>query len=251
MKILIVEDEHLLSEYLVKKLVSLGYEQSKMYQAYSVKDTIAAVQSQEFDIAFFDIELEDGTSFDIFEQSQIDFPVIFTTAYHQYAIDAFKFNSIDYLLKPIEDNALHKALGKYEKLWKPKVEATNSNWIHQLRAMMEPQYKTRFVSKIGDRIKLIDASDIHLVYSKHKGTYIYTNKSFLVDYSLERLQEMLDPKVFFRINRQQLVSIKAIKDIISFSSSRLKVELNINYEEELIVSRDKVSSFKKWLEGQL
>jgi DNA-binding LytR/AlgR family response regulator len=251
MKILIVEDEKLAFERLKTILSKFKPDIESLKHAQSVQQAVESFKNTTFDLAFFDIELADGLSFDIFEEAEIDCPIIFTTAYNQYAIQAFKHNSIDYLLKPIDKTSLNNALDKYDKLWKPKADNNIKLLIEDFKSLMGQTYKSRFVIKIGERIKLIETKDFKLVFSRDKASYVLTDREILLDYSLDKMQELLPPERFFRINRKHLVAINAIKDIISYSNSRLKVVLEKPFEDELIVSREKVSTFKLWLEGEL
>lgn len=251
MKVLIVEDEKLAFERLERMLKTALNEPVEMVSANSIQKAIETIHHQSFDLAFFDIELSDGLSFEIFEKTEVNCPVIFTTAYHQYALQAFKHNSVDYLLKPIDKIELATAIEKYKTYWRDAEKSFNieKTLFVEFKKLLHDDYKKRFVVKIGAHIKLIESKDIQLIYSLGKASYIRVDKDYLVDYSLDKLSEMLSPKKFFRINRNHIIAMDSIKDIIAYSNSRLKVVLKINYEEELIVSREKVSWFKTWLEG--
>lgn len=205
-----------------------------------------------------DIQLGDGLSFEIFQKTEIKCPVIFTTAYDEYAVRAFKVNSIDYLLKPIDADELRAAIEKFKNLQKPIQKAgtiTHQNLTLLEKAMQllgqQPQYKNRFVIKIGEHLKYIPTDSIDFFFSREKATYLQTkdNKRFVIDYPLDQLEKMMDPKDFFRINRAYLVCLTAIQDIITYSSSRLKTVLRNSPEPDIVVSRDKVQSFKDWLDG--
>lgn len=201
------------------------------------------------ELVFMDIQLSDGLSFEIFEFVEINCPIIFTTAYDEYALKAFKVNSIDYLLKPIDEEDLTNSLGKLKRLNKPE-----TNQIEQITQVIEKlsnKYKNRFLIKIGEHIKSIPADEIHYFFSRNKASYctIEDGKNYLLDYSLDQLEDMLDPKSFFRVSRQFIVSIKGIKDIISYSNSRLKIVFKHEVDLEGIVSRDRVSEFKNWLDS--
>ena len=248
MNILIVEDEKLAFERLSLLLRKANLEINNIAHYSSVSEAVQKIKTESFDLAFFDIELSDGLSFRILEQVDINFPIVFTTAYNQYAIQAFKHNSIDYLLKPIDRNELNNAIDKFNTHWKkstPKID--EKKLITDFKNLLQDNYKKRFTVKIGEHIRILETKDIRLVYSQNKGTYIRTTRNALVDYSLDRIDDLLSPKTFFRISRKHIVSIEFIKDIIAYSNSRLKVILDTDFEEELIVSREKVKSFKSWI----
>ena len=251
MNLLIVEDENLAFERLTRLLKASSLNIQNIQQATSIREAVNIIQENTFDLAFFDIELSDGLSFEILEQVSIDFPIIFTTAYNQYAIQAFKHNSVDYLLKPIDKQELQKAIDKYKAVWtKQKPEIDQQQLLSDFKNLLNDNYKKRFTVKIGEHIRIIETSEIKLIYSENKGTYIHTTKGNLIDYSLGEMEHLLSPKQFFRISRQYIVAISAIKDIVAYSNSRLKVILNTNYSGDLIVSREKVKAFKMWLESE-
>jgi len=196
-----------------------------------------------------DIQLADGLSFEIYEQTIVKTPVIFTTAYDEYALKAFKVNSIDYLLKPVDLNELKNAIDKYKENNSPKeipVQVFDSI-MHSLTK----KYKDKFVINVGEHIKVFTTEDIQCFYSMEKYTFLQNNsgRDYAINYSLDQLEDLLDPAQYFRINRKFIVSFSAISDIISYSNSRLKVKLNSNESNDLLVSREKVQDFKKWLEN--
>lgn len=199
------------------------------------------------DIFFMDIHLSDGVVFDLLAESQMDVPIIFTTAYDQYAIKAFKQNSIDYLLKPIDEDELDQAIAKYQKT-KSKVD------LSSIAALLSnqgtpPSYKERISVKVGDKIRTFNISDIHLFYSADKINYLLTpeGRAYPIDYSIEEIHKLLDPSQFFRVSRGYIVAIKAINDVVAYSNSRLKVKVKSTKEHEIIVARDRVKDFKAWL----
>jgi len=196
-----------------------------------------------------DIQLADGLSFEIFEQTIVKTPVIFTTAYDEYALKAFKVNSIDYLLKPIDQDELNNAIDKFKKNNRTKEIPAQvfDNILHSLTK----NYKNKFVVKVGEHIKVFMIDDVQCFYSMEKYTFLQNNsgRDFAINYSLDQLEDLLDPTRFFRINRKFIVSFSAISDIISYSNSRLLIKLNSNQSDELIVSREKVQGFKNWLES--
>ncbi|HET8887134.1 MAG TPA: LytTR family DNA-binding domain-containing protein [Salinimicrobium sp.] len=202
------------------------------------------------DVIFLDIQLSDGLSFEIFDVVDIKSACIFTTAYDEYALKAFKLNSIDYLLKPIDDEELETAIQKFEK--NRSIVGDNIN-VQQFRNLMkqafEPNFKTRFSIQVGQYLKLVEASEICFFYSENKGTYLSTfeGRNYLLDSSLEALEKEINPQEFFRVNRKCIVKLKAIKDIINYTNSRLELKLHVNPGFPLIVSREKVKDFKQWI----
>ena len=202
------------------------------------------------DLAFFDIQLADGLSFEIFEETLVPCPIIFTTAFNEYAIKAFKVNSIDYLLKPIDFEELSTAIDKFKRIRGQQPVVNSQAIFDNVLNMLTDNYKQRFVVKVGERIKSIQVENILYFYSLEKATYLHTSddRNYVIDYSVEQLENLVDPNKFFRINRKYLVSLVAIDDIISYSNSRLKIELKHNDEMDAIVAREKVQNFKKWLD---
>lgn len=250
MKVLIVEDEKLAFERLCLLLERLDFESQAILHCSSISQAVKLIDENLFDLAFFDIELEDGLSFEILEKAKISFPIIFTTAYNQHAIKAFKHNSIDYLLKPVDPKELAGAIDKYNTYWKNiPVESNQNILVEELRSMMNNSFKERFIVKIGEHIRIVETKSIKLIFSQNKGTYFRTTKDILVDYSLDKLEELISPKLFFRISRKHIVALESIKDIIAYSNSRLKIILDTDFDEDLIVSREKVKDFKAWLEA--
>jgi DNA-binding LytR/AlgR family response regulator len=250
MNCLIVEDEKLASERLVglikKYDPSIGV--SEIVQ--SVKNAVQWLNTHKApDIIFMDIQLADGLSFEIFEQTIVKAPVIFTTAYDEYALKAFKVNSIDYLLKPVDLNELKNAIDKYKENNSP--EEIPVQVFDSIMHTLTKKYKDKFVINVGEHIKVFTTEDIQCFYSMGKCNFLQNNsgRDYAINYSLDQLEDLLDPAQFFRINRKFIVSFSAISDIISYSNSRLKVKLNSNESDDLIVSREKVQDFKKWLEN--
>ncbi len=201
------------------------------------------------DLLLLDIQLADGLSFDIFKSVSVDSFVIFTTAFDEYAIKAFELNSIDYLLKPIDKPRLSAAIDKYKKIKQP----TPAFSITDLLAAMEQKkgsFKKRFLINMGSRIKSVETNDIALFYVLEKNAFLTTveGKNYPVDFSLDKLEELLDPELFFRINRQQIIHYKAIDRITVFSKSRIRIEPNLKTDQELLVSTNKSHEFRQWLD---
>ncbi len=253
MNIIIIEDEHLAVKRLSDLIKKYDKEITVSAKIQSVKKAVEWFNNNpEPDLAFMDIQLGDGLSFEIFEQVKINCPIIFTTAFDEYAIKAFKVNSIDYLLKPFDFKELKSAMDKFRNRISKAQKSNNieNNQIEQVINMLSKKYKERFTVKIGEHIKLVSTSDILCFYSSEKATYIYTKekRNYLLDYSLEKLETLINPKIFFRVNRKFIININAVKDIIAYSNSRLKINIQDFMDEEIIVSREKVSKFKTWLE---
>jgi DNA-binding LytR/AlgR family response regulator len=203
------------------------------------------------DLIFLDIQLSDGLSFEIFEKIDIKSAVIFTTAYDEYALRAFKLNSIDYLLKPIDEEELATAISKFANQFQVN-SVSNIDFEAIKRMLVNPvskEYRKRFSVKIGQQIKVIDIAEIECLYSENKGTYIHTsdNRDYLIDSSLEVVEAELDPKDFFRISRKYIIPLQFVKEIQLYSNSRLKISLPTYKADEVIVARERVSDFKEWL----
>jgi DNA-binding LytR/AlgR family response regulator len=254
MTIIIIEDEQLAAERLEKMIKQYDPGIQVIFKAESVTKSVEWLQKNAHpDLAFFDIQLADGISFEIFEQIKLECPVIFTTAYDEYAIRAFKVNSIDYLLKPIDAEELVNAINKFKFTYRHKVTPQlpfGAETLDRVMKMLTNKYKNRFVVKVGEHIKFIPVEDILYFYSMEKATYLTTcdNFHYVLDHSLESLEEVVDPDKYFRINRKYLISIDAIVDMVSYSNSRLKIKLLHPPEDMIIVSRERVQEFKRWLD---
>lgn len=248
MKIIIIEDEPLAQDELVRLI-------NKRFPAFeilamldSVENSVEWLKHNRADLIFTDIRLSDGISFDIFEQVEVKTPVIFTTAYDSYAIRAFQVNSIGYLLKPIIETDLVKAIEKSD---------TSVHSPHNLKQLLEAlhptrTYKSRISVKSGDKFMYIDMADIAYFYAEEGVTFTATrqNRKHLVEYTLETLEPMLDPHTFFRITRGCIASIGAVASVSKYFNSRLKIKLEPIHESELLVSRVRVPAFLKWLDGE-
>jgi len=251
MKVIIIEDEKPAARRLKRLLDDMQIEVQAML--HSVSESIDWFFNNEHpDLIMLDIQLSDGLSFEIFEQIKINSAIIFTTAYDEYALKAFKLNSIDYLLKPIDVDELKIAIDKFKSNYsKPQSLKINIDQIKKLLVNpLDKNYKKRFTIKIGQHIRMVNTNDIECFYSENKASYLYSieNKNYLMDYSLEQLENQLDPLKFFRVNRKFYINIEAIKDIISYTNSRLQIKLNHFNAFDIIVSREKVKDFKHWLE---
>jgi DNA-binding LytR/AlgR family response regulator len=250
MNILIVENEIPAAD----KLVSLLKKADKSITVTGIVETVEAAinKLQELpqpDLILMDIQLDDGLCFEIFETIQIDIPVIFTTAFDEYTLKAFKVNSIDYLLKPVDEESLKTALGKFRKLYSEHDPYKKD--FKQLLYEFRNQYKSRFLIKIGEKYRSVPVSEISHFHISERNVFLCDlgGKDYGVDYSLEQLQGMLDPRKFFRINRECIVSIDVISLMHSYSSSRLQLTLKDHKEKDLfVVSRDKVTEFKRWID---
>ena len=250
MTTIIIEDEKPAARLLQRKLQKLDVEVGVML--HSVEESIDWFTKNEHpDLIFLDIQLSDGLSFEIFEKIHIKSAVIFTTAYDEYALRAFKLNSIDYLLKPIDEEDLEVAVSKFKSRL-PKQETLQLDFDQIKKMLSNPfdkNYKKRFTVKIGQHLKVIAIEEIECFFSENKGTYLHTfdNRNFLIETTLELLEQDLDPSEFFRVSRKFIIPLKAIKEIVVHSNSRLKVILPSYKEEEVIVSREKVADFKTWI----
>jgi len=250
MKVIIIEDEKPSARRLQRMLAQLNIEAEVML--HSVEESLTWFQNKEHpDLIFLDIQLSDGLSFEIFETLEINSAVIFTTAYDEYALQAFKLNSIDYLLKPIDEDDLEKAVAKY-KVRLPEHQTVKLDFDEIKKLLVNPierEYKKRFAVKVGKHLKLINIDDIECFYSENKGTYAATSdkRNYLLDLSLEQVEEELQPHKFYKVSRKFIVNINAINDMVSYTNSRLKIKLNTFNETEIVVARERVRDFKNWL----
>ncbi|HVG11569.1 MAG TPA: LytTR family DNA-binding domain-containing protein [Flavisolibacter sp.] len=256
MRFLIVEDEALLAKRLINLLASLLPEATIAGQTKSITDTVQWLKEKEPpDLIFMDIELADGQCFAIFEQCTTDSPIIFTTAYDEYALKAFKLNSIDYLLKPIKEEELAAALQKWKK---NTVGAPEHSTASKIEALMQEfrtssswAYRSRFLVRHGQKLLPIDTDDIGYFSSKSSLTFLVTRQKqkYFIDYTLDEVEEMLNPKEFFRVNRQFILAQAIVKAVQPWFNGKLKLDVQIPTEEDIVVSRDKASFVKDWLGG--
>ena len=254
MKILIVEDEPLAAAQLVALITGIVHDAKILAVCDTIESTLKWLSVNEApDLAFFDIHLGDGISFEIFKRTEFQIPVIFTTAYDQYALQAFKVNSIDYLLKPIDKTELASALHKFELLHQTTSAKITPQLIQNLISSIgKPEYKKRFLVKIGTHLRSIDTESVSYFYSYQKGTFLKSDdgRNYLLDQTLETIEQLVDPDKFFRINRKYLVALSSIIDVISYSNSRFKLKVKDQEEDDFLVAREKVKQFKDWLEGK-
>ena len=253
MKVLIVEDEKIAARRLAGLLEECCPECSIEGILDTVKSTLSWFENNAMpDLAFFDIRLADGNSFEIFANKKITCPVVFTTAYDQYALKAFEVNSIDYLLKPIDREKLERAVNKFRN-W-PRNQGKNFLNTETIQEALEllggKNYKERFIVKFGDHLKSIPAVEITCFVSEGKATFFTTRdkKKYLTEYTMDQVEEQVDPLLFFRINRKFIISFDSIKDIVAWSNRRLRLTLHNLDHPDLVVARDKVQDFRKWLD---
>ena len=256
MKILIIEDEH----FAAKRLEILLKDFNASYEVIATIESVSSAvnwfsENQQPDLAFFDIHLADGISFEIFKQVSVECPIIFTTAYDEYALQAFKVNSIDYLLKPFDFADLKKSLDKLTKL-RTESESDLSiekrlNHLENLlkQASTAPRYKTRFLVESRGQMISIPAQSVHYFYLTSKITTLVSNegRKFIIPETLEELESQLNPEIFFRLNRWVICSSYAIEAIEQVFGGKLKVKLSPPLEEEVVVSKEKATPLKEWL----
>jgi DNA-binding LytR/AlgR family response regulator len=253
MKILIVEDEELAVKKLQKTLAGVDASAEVVGVTDSIKSTVEWLQDNpQPDLVLMDIELADGQSFEIFNLAEVKSPVIFTTSYDEYALKAFKVNSVDYLLKPVQKEELQAALNKFQKL-KPETKTVGLNidsLVKELQQKLQPkEYRKRFLVKHAQKLVSVEIDEIAYFYSDGRLNFFKTtdNKKFVVDYTMDELEEMLDPEKYFRISRSFYVSVNSIDKIDDYFGNRLILGLKPTVDKEALVSREKVTDFKKWM----
>lgn len=251
MKVLIVEDETIAAEKLERLLGQIDPEIEICAKLESVAQTTVWLSENQVDLIFLDIHLSDGNSFRIFDELEVHTPVIFTTAYDQYAIQAFKVNSVDYLLKPINKYDLIQSLEKLKQihsLCEPQKPVDYSELLLSIK-QNHKLYQKRFMVVVGDHIKTIPCEEIAYFFAEGKYVFlVHKNKErFLIEFTLDKLNEVLDPDHFFRVNRQVIVGFESIQTMQKWFTRRIKVHLTPEYENEVIVSVERVNEFKKWL----
>ncbi|BDD09342.1 DNA-binding response regulator [Fulvitalea axinellae] len=254
MKILIVEDEPIAANKLERMVRAKEPEVVVLDKLDTVSSAVDFFKTgkESPDLVFMDVRLADGLSFDIFDQVEVDYPIVFTTAYDDYALPAFKVNSVDYLLKPINEEALGMALEKYKKRH-AITEKIGLEEIDALRSVMserrnKKKYKERFVVRAGEKLRSVRADNAVCFYSESRVTFLRDSegRNHVVDYTLEQVENAVDPDLFFRVNRKFLVGIDGIGEVVFYSNSRLRIMLDGFEQAEVIVSRERVSDFKEW-----
>jgi len=248
MKVLIIEDEARAASHLERLLHKVAPEMEVVARLESVRDAVAFLSVKpDLSLIFSDIQLADGLSFEIYQQIKVSCPIIFTTAWDHYAIEAFNTNGIDYLLKPIAEDRLLKAIEKVRQF-------TPGPLLEKILAMSVAKpplsYKSRFLVKVGEKIKSIPVEEIIAFYSLEKATFIFTQdqRSYAIDFALDQLETLIDPGRYFRVNRKVLVSLEACNNITAWSNSRLKLRIKGLDDQEIIVARERVQDFKEWLD---
>lgn len=258
MNALLVEDEELAVRKLRKLLQEVAPDLDVVGVTASIDDTVdwledrRAAGQPEPDLIFLDIELADGQSFEIFERTPVRSTVIFTTSYDEYALQAFKVNSIDYLLKPVQREDLQRSLKKYEDLHPRSVESPSVNiekLLQQLQRQTTRDYRQRFLVRQGQRMLSVEVSDIAYFFTDERYSFfaMHNGQKFLVDYTLDELSDALDPSRFFRVNRGVIVTHQAVDQIQPYFGNRLALMLRPVFDREALVSREKVSDFKQWM----
>jgi len=257
MKILIVEDEELAVKKLQKTLAAVDASAEVLGVTDSIKGTVEWLQENNApDLILMDIELCDGQSFEIFNLAEVKSPVIFTTSYDEYALKAFKVNSVDYLLKPIQKEELQAALSKFKQVKSAyenaddKKDINLDNLVKELQLKLQPkEYRKRFLVKHAQKLVSIEVDDIAYFYSDGRLNFFKStdNKKFVVDYTMDELEDMLDPQRYFRISRSFYVSIDSVDQIHDYFGNRLILYLKPIVDKEALVSREKVTEFKKWM----
>jgi DNA-binding LytR/AlgR family response regulator len=253
LKVLIVEDEHHAQKELKRLLNNSSHDFFIIDYIDSVEEAVSWIKNNPPpDLMFFDIQLADGLSFEIFNHVKINIPIIFTTAFDEYAIKAFKVNSIDYLLKPVKQEELNAAIEKFNnlKIDSPEEIGLRIEQIEKLLEINKPRYKSRFITKIGDQIKYIDVNDIAYFKAEDNDVLVITknNNRYFMDYSLEQIIRMVDPDSFFRVNRTYIIQISSIKKMSKYFNSRIHLELEPDTDDEVLISRIKVPVFLNWIE---
>ncbi len=252
MKTLIIEDEKIAANNLEKLLKQISPKIQILDKIETIRSSVNWLLNNEADLIFLDIHLADGLSFKIFNEIEINTPVIFTTAYDQYAIKAFKLNSVDYLLKPIDIDELRQAIYKFEKIHtSDNSTKLDYNVIVELIQNPGSSYQKRFLINVGSKIRSVDTENIAYFYAEDKAVYICTKDKhrYIIDQTIEKLETILDPEFFFKISRKFIIHVDAIEEMHTLSKSRIKIDLNPPCDSEAIVTINNVSEFKNWLKG--
>lgn len=250
MRVIIIEDEIPAANRLAKMLHAITDELEVVKKIDSVEAAVKFLGSADMiDLIFMDIQLADGLSFDIFQQTQVKAPVIFTTAFDQYTLKAFKVNSIDYLLKPIDEKELEQAVEKYRQLYPQKENGLSEKILKMVQEMNAVRYKERLLIKRGQQLSYLKTESTAYCYADGKLCYAvdFTNNKYMLESNLSQLEEQLQPNKFYRINRQLLVNIDAVSKVHTWLGGRLKLELLPSTNSDTVVSRERVNGFKEWL----
>lgn len=251
MRVLIIEDEAPAAKQLQKLIANIDPSIEVLDVVDSVSSAVKWLKELNHpDLIFMDIQLADGLSFDIFLQVELEVPVIFTTAYDEFALKAFKVNSVDYLLKPIDPDELRVAIQKFVDLHGKRQTYDVSAIDSLVKSLSKPKYRERFMVKSGQQLHYIQAADLLFAYADEGVVFLLTNDGsrHLIDQKVEDLNAVLDPQAFFRVNRKYLIHISLIKKIHTWFNNRLKLELCHGNDHEVIVSRERVADFKQWLD---
>ncbi|MGD1945345.1 MAG: LytR/AlgR family response regulator transcription factor [Croceivirga sp.] len=252
LRIVIVEDEPISSAYLKKVIRDSGIQHEIVGELDSIANCLIFFSEQpSYDIIFMDIHLGDGTCFELLNSLTIQKPIIFLTTFDSYAIDAFKYNSIDYILKPAKTDEIKNALNRYWSIKKTEEEEYLSRMGLMMDSLHPKSYKNRFLIRINNKMKILIVSQVICFYSDEGQTHLVdkSGNDHIVDYTLERLEELLDPEQFFRINRKVTISINEIHSVEDYFNNRLKIRLNSRFNMDMVVSRNRVRDFKNWLRG--
>ena len=252
LKLVLVEDEPVSNAYLRKQLKSTDIPFEIVKELDSVSDAVLFFENApEIDLIFMDIHLGDGNCFDLLSEVKLKTPIIFCTTYDNYAIKAFKYNSIDYLLKPTNSEDVKNALEKFLEIRKEDEDSYLVRIDTMMKSLKEPRYKKRFLIRKNSHQEIVDIIDVICFYSEDGQSYLAhrNGELFAIDFTLERLEDLIDPNVFFRINRKAMINIDAIKSVEDYFNSRLKVFLTNEMDFDLLVSRNRVREFKGWLKG--
>lgn len=253
MKVLIVEDEPAAAQRMRRLLAEVEPDAVVLRVVETVREAVAWFTDNEApDVAFFDVQLADGESFAVFERVGVDCPVIFTTAYDAHALQAFRVNAVDYLLKPIKAEDLQEALGRVRRTGLVRDHSALSTHRPPQAEEAPQAFIKRFLIRYGDHFRVVVPDDIAYIHSLEKNTFLRTRegRDLPLDESLDRLERQLDPEKFHRINRQVITHIQAIKELLAYSKSRVKVILDPAYGQDAVVSSERSAGFKRWLSGQ-
>lgn len=249
MKVVIIEDEQPQARQLAQFIAQIDPDIQVLALIASVNDALAFLKANPVDLIFLDIHLSDGLCFEIFDQENVTCPVVFTTAYDKYAIAAFKHNGIDYLLKPIAKDELKKSIDKFKQFSASKTDIAQLINTLNLLSLGNSNLKRRFVSNAGKKLRIVNDTEIAYFYALDGSVFIRThkNENLLLDETLENIDKQIDSYNFFRLNRKVIAHVSAIKEMIPFSKSRLKIILNPHFDEDILVSYKNMKDFMRWI----